>query len=109
MLIKKGLFTFADVMIMEATASPTDTSTEDIKGTPKHVARETPIPDIDVNGLQHANQSLFVIRHGERLDNVDYNWLDSAKRPYDPPLTKEGTQDASRAAREKFLEKVKIS
>ena len=52
-------------------------------------------------------QYLFVIRHGERLDNVDYKWLDTAERPYDPPLTKRGEKQACEAAN-RFKGKVSV-
>ena len=39
-------------------------------------------------------QRIFIIRHGERLDNVDYEWELTAERPYDPPLTDDGTKQA---------------
>lgn len=54
-------------------------------------------------------QRLFIIRHGERRDNVDYRWLDTAVRPYDPPLTAQGTLEASSAARERFVGKVRLT
>lgn len=41
-------------------------------------------------------QSLFVMRHGERMDNYDPQWADSAPRPWDPPLTDEGKLQAWR-------------
>ena len=50
-------------------------------------------------------QRIIVIRHGERLDNVDYMWTSTAARPYDPPLTEIGVQQA-RDAGKRFLGKV---
>lgn len=50
-------------------------------------------------------QSLFVIRHGERLDSVDYSWRYKADRPYDPPITEEGVEQAKEAGK-RFLDKV---
>ena len=50
-------------------------------------------------------QRVFIIRHGERLDNVDYDWVMTAERPYDPPLTDEGTREALEAGH-RFKEKV---
>lgn len=52
------------------------------------------------------NQRMIVIRHGERLDAVDYTWTDSAPRPYDPPLTECGIQQAAEAGK-RFIGKVK--
>ena len=46
-----------------------------------------------------------MIRHGERLDNVDYGWAARAKRPYDPPITKEGVKQARKVG-EKLKGKV---
>ena len=53
-------------------------------------------------------QRLFIIRHGERLDNVDYSWERTAERPYDPPLTAHGIEEAVTAARDRFRGKVGI-
>jgi broad specificity phosphatase PhoE len=35
-------------------------------------------------------QTLWLLRHGERSDLVDQNWLKTATRPFDPPLTEKG-------------------
>ncbi|KAJ1679377.1 hypothetical protein EV182_002174 [Spiromyces aspiralis] len=40
--------------------------------------------------------ALYIVRHGERLDHIDPNWAETAPTPYDPPLTPEGLQQASR-------------
>ena len=50
-------------------------------------------------------QSIIVIRHGERLDCVDYTWAETAARPYDPPLTEKGVEQA-RDAGKRFVGKV---
>ena len=55
-----------------------------------------------------TRQCLYVIRHGERLDNVDYEWERTAERPYDPPLTDTGVEEAATAARERFHGKVNL-
>lgn len=39
-------------------------------------------------------QNLFVMRHGERMDNYDPDWILSAPRPWDPPLTDRGKPQA---------------
>eukprot|EP01062_Namystynia_karyoxenos_P038080 TRINITY_DN27679_c0_g1_i1.p1 TRINITY_DN27679_c0_g1~~TRINITY_DN27679_c0_g1_i1.p1 ORF type:complete len:392 (+),score=98.76 TRINITY_DN27679_c0_g1_i1:92-1267(+) len=39
-------------------------------------------------------QSVFTVRHGERLDEVDAGWTAGADRPYDPPLTEAGVATA---------------
>ena len=36
-----------------------------------------------------GRQVVIVIRHGERVDNVEYDWVIRSKHPYDPPLTEE--------------------
>lgn len=51
-------------------------------------------------------QRMFIIRHGERLDNVDWTWVRTAERPYDPPLTEDGEEEASSAGQERFRGKV---
>lgn len=35
-------------------------------------------------------QNLFVMRHGERMDDADPTWVAKAARPWDPPLTEKG-------------------
>ncbi|CAH9097164.1 unnamed protein product [Cuscuta europaea] len=41
------------------------------------------------NGEQFY-QYIIVMRHGDRLDNVDPLWVTKAERPWDPPLHKDG-------------------
>ena len=53
-----------------------------------------------------AVQRIFVIRHGERLDNIDYEWVRRAERPYDPPLTEDGIREAIEAGKV-FKDKVR--
>ena len=57
---------------------------------------------------QRQVQRIFIIRHGERLDNVDYEWVMKAERPYDPPLTEDGTREAL-VAGGRFKDKVKTN
>ena len=52
-----------------------------------------------------SKQRVIVVRHGERLDNVDYTWTETAARPYDPPLTEKGVEQA-RDTGKRFLRKV---
>ncbi|HEY9651089.1 MAG TPA: histidine phosphatase family protein [Coleofasciculaceae cyanobacterium] len=35
-------------------------------------------------------QTLWIARHGNRLDFVHPEWFDTAERPYDPPLSEDG-------------------
>lgn len=39
---------------------------------------------------------LWLVRHGERRDEVDPKWAKNANRPYDPPLTDHGRWQAER-------------
>ena len=55
--------------------------------------------------LMLTPQRIIVVRHGERLDNVDYRWTDTADRPYDPPLTEKGEEQA-RETGKRFVGKV---
>ena len=42
----------------------------------------------------HHLQKMWVMRHGQRLDEVDDSWELTADRPYDPPLTLKGHAQA---------------
>lgn len=44
-------------------------------------------------------RNLLVVRHGERIDDVDQDWLKTAKFPSDPPLTQRGRAQASAAGK----------
>ncbi|KAG2258738.1 hypothetical protein Bca4012_095753 [Brassica carinata] len=35
-------------------------------------------------------QNVFVMRHGDRLDNFDRHWAETAARPWDPPVSQNG-------------------
>ncbi|KAF7851265.1 hypothetical protein BT93_L4268 [Corymbia citriodora subsp. variegata] len=47
---------------------------------------------------QHQ-QHVVVMRHGDRLDNVDPSWLSTAPRPWDPPLAEAGQDRAINVAK----------
>lgn len=51
-------------------------------------------------------QRIIVIRHGERLDCVDDSWGDTTDRPYDPPLTEKGVEQARETGKQ-FVGKVR--
>ncbi|KAI6706522.1 hypothetical protein NL676_009484 [Syzygium grande] len=38
----------------------------------------------------HRRQQVVVMRHGDRLDNIEKSWPSRAPRPWDPPLAEEG-------------------
>ncbi|HBB32010.1 MAG TPA: histidine phosphatase family protein [Cyanobacteria bacterium UBA8803] len=40
------------------------------------------------------NQTVWIARHGNRLDFVNPEWFNTAQRPYDPPLSEDGTVQA---------------
>ncbi|KAI3918739.1 hypothetical protein MKX01_042059 [Papaver californicum] len=42
----------------------------------------------DSNGEQI--QHIVVMRHGDRIDNIEPLWISTAKRPFDPPLAEPG-------------------
>ncbi|CAK0786004.1 hypothetical protein CVIRNUC_009217 [Coccomyxa viridis] len=48
--------------------------------------------------LGTKRQYLVVMRHGERMDEIDLSWRETSKRPWDPPLSDKGLQQASAAA-----------
>ena len=39
------------------------------------------------SALGVAPQTVFVARHAERIDYVDFSWITTADRPHDAPLT----------------------
>ncbi len=39
-------------------------------------------------------QTVWIARHGNRLDFVNPEWFNTAERPYDPPLSKDGIVQA---------------
>lgn len=39
--------------------------------------------------------TLYIARHGERLDFVDRQWFKTAEKPHDPPLTDIGNEQAT--------------
>lgn len=43
-------------------------------------------------------QTIWIARHGNRLDFVNPEWFNTAKRPYDPPLSEDGLVQASQLA-----------
>ena len=53
-------------------------------------------------------QTLWLTRHGNRLDFVDAGWYLTAKRPYDPPLSAEGRSQA-KALAQRLAESYKVN
>lgn len=43
-------------------------------------------------------QTVWIARHGNRLDFVNPAWFNTAERPYDPPLSEDGFVQASQLA-----------
>ncbi|MCO5569997.1 hypothetical protein L7F22_023712 [Adiantum nelumboides] len=63
---------------------------------------EDGVPSSSADGQANAfprMQHLFVMRHGDRLDDADHNWTFKAPRPWDPPITDVGKRRARRAGR----------
>ena len=40
------------------------------------------------------SQTVWIARHGNRLDFVNPEWFNTAQRPYDPPLSEDGIEQA---------------
>jgi len=38
--------------------------------------------------------TVFIVRHGERIDHIDEKWIKMAKRPFDPGLSTRGMEQA---------------
>eukprot|EP01025_Chloroclados_australasicus_P013639 TRINITY_DN16414_c0_g1_i1.p1 TRINITY_DN16414_c0_g1~~TRINITY_DN16414_c0_g1_i1.p1 ORF type:complete len:325 (+),score=12.77 TRINITY_DN16414_c0_g1_i1:72-1046(+) len=45
-------------------------------------------------GDSFGSQTVVVMRHAERLDEIEPAWSDEALRPWDPPITQHGVQQA---------------
>eukprot|EP01060_Flectonema_neradi_P026243 TRINITY_DN3510_c0_g1_i1.p1 TRINITY_DN3510_c0_g1~~TRINITY_DN3510_c0_g1_i1.p1 ORF type:complete len:270 (+),score=30.83 TRINITY_DN3510_c0_g1_i1:39-848(+) len=65
------------------------------------------IEEFEVSGDEIINtgrgggrQFVYCIRHGEREDAVNDEWITLTDRPYDPPLTAQGRMEAKKAAQE---------
>lgn len=50
----------------------------------------TPTATAKMEEEQVHHQYIVVMRHGDRLDNVDPLWITQSERPWDPPLHQEG-------------------
>ncbi|KFK35249.1 hypothetical protein AALP_AA5G260200 [Arabis alpina] len=42
------------------------------------------------NPNPHSYQNILMMRHGDRIDKINPLWLDTAARPWDPPLVHDG-------------------
>lgn len=54
-------------------------------------------------------QNLFVMRHGETLDDDDGPWLAETARPWDPPITERGRLQAWELGRKLRVEGWKVT
>ena len=54
-------------------------------------------------------QRVYVMRHGERLDSIDRQWMKRAARPHDTPLSRHGEQEAMRLVKQRLTNKVYIT
>ncbi|KAJ1725627.1 hypothetical protein LPJ61_005630 [Coemansia biformis] len=51
---------------------------------------------MDAIPLPLGGLTCFFVRHGERVDHIDDSWAQTAPEPYDPPLTRDGHEQALR-------------
>jgi broad specificity phosphatase PhoE len=51
-------------------------------------------------------QTVWIARHANRLDFVNPEWFNTAERPYDPPLSKDGFGQATELGKRLQLEKI---
>ncbi|KAL1190916.1 hypothetical protein V5N11_025656 [Cardamine amara subsp. amara] len=42
------------------------------------------------SNIDDGYQNIFVMRHGDRIDNIEPLWVSTAERPWDPPLFQDG-------------------
>lgn len=77
-------------------------------------ASEAATPSCYTSGSDNGecSGSVWVVRHGERIDAVEKGWKKTAARPHDPPLTPTGFEQAAatgRALREHRLDAIYTS
>ena len=77
-------------------------------------ASEAATPSCYTSGSDNGEcfGSVWVVRHGERIDAVEKGWKKTAARPHDPPLTPTGFEQAAatgRALREHRLDAIYTS
>ena len=58
---------------------------------------------------KEVSQRVYVMRHGERLDSIDRQWVKRAARPYDTPLSRHGEHEAMRLVKQRLDKKVYIN
>ena len=51
-------------------------------------------------------KTIWIARHGNREDFVDFNWIKTADRPFDPGLSADGIQQAQELAQRLALEPI---
>ncbi len=56
--------------------------------------------------LIDMTQTVWIARHGNRLDFVNPEWFNTAERPYDPPLSEDGVVQAKELGKRLQLEKI---
>jgi len=52
------------------------------------------VPEEEDEKKEEKKTSVFIVRHGERIDHIDEKWIQMAKRPFDPGLSERGMQQA---------------
>ena len=53
-----------------------------------------------------GNRTVWLVRHGDRLDFADPGWLATATRPHDPPLSPRGRWEAEQIGRRLGRERI---
>ena len=56
--------------------------------------------------LKNMTQTVWIARHGNRLDFVNPEWFNTAPKPYDPPLSEDGIIQARELATRLKREKI---
>jgi broad specificity phosphatase PhoE len=54
----------------------------------------------------NSNQTVWIVRHRNRLDFVNQEWFNTVEHPYDPPLSDDGIMQAQQLVKQLYSENI---